>query len=110
MHSCKSYSLETSINTPAKPKSIKGHNSTKIWRKITNIELDLYLIGIYFLQSLNKINASLQKLLSVNKTCHDDDAADDDDDVDGQHDPYVFAMLRRQTKMKSSAVDAIQML
>ena len=31
-----------------KTKSEKGHNSAKIWRMITNIELDLYFSGIKF--------------------------------------------------------------
>ena len=42
MHPGKSYWSETNINTPTKIKSKKGHNSAKIWRIITDIELDLY--------------------------------------------------------------------
>ena len=53
-----------------------------------------------------KIHTSLQKLFNENEKCDDDtdDAveaaatADDDDDADGQHDPYVPAMLRRRHK------------
>ena len=39
-----------------------------------------------------EINASLQNLLSGNKKCDDAAAAD------GQHDPYVSAILRRRYK------------
>ena len=42
MHPCKSYWSETNINTPTKSRSKKGHISDKIWRMITNIDLDLY--------------------------------------------------------------------
>ena len=51
------------------------------------------------LQSLNEINASLQKLLSGNKKFDDNtDNADADADAGGQNDPYVSAMLRRWHK------------
>ena len=46
---------------------------------------------------MNEINASLQKLLRENEECDDDIG----DDMDGQHDPYVSAMLRRQHKKLS---------
>ena len=50
---------------------------------------------------MNEINTSLQKSLNENEMCDDDTktAADNaavDTDADGQHDPYVSAMLRRQ--------------
>ena len=55
------------------------------------------------LQSLNEINASLQKLLNGNEKCDDDiddadDETDTDNDADGQHDPYVSAMLAGDTR------------
>ena len=40
---------------------------------------------------MNEINASLQKLLSGNEKCDNDDA----DNADWQHDPFVSAMLRK---------------
>ena len=71
MHPCKSYWVQTIINTPTKTKSKKGHNSAKILPMITNIELDLYILQWYiFLQTFNKINASLQKLLIGNQYQH----------------------------------------
>ena len=83
------------FNLTIKTKSKKSHNSAKIWRMITNIELDLYFTCCKLLQTLNEINASLLKLM---KKCDDD--TDDDAavaaaaaDKDGQHDPYVSAML-----------------
>ena len=42
MHPCKSYWTEPNIDTRTKTKPKKGHNSAKIWRMSTNIELDLY--------------------------------------------------------------------
>ena len=58
---------------------------------ITNIELNLYFIG---LQSLNEINASLQKLLSGNEKCDDDTTYY----AEGQHGPNVSVMLCRRYK------------
>ena len=45
------------------------------------------------LQNLNEIYTSLQKLLNGNEKCDDDT-----NNADGQHDPYVSAMLHRQHK------------
>ena len=53
-----------------KTKLKKGHNLAKILQMITNIELDLYFTMIYLLQTFNKTNASLQKLLSGNQYQH----------------------------------------
>ena len=51
---------------------------------------------------MNESHTSFQKLLNGKEKCDDDtddaddDASDDDaEDVDGQHDLYVSAMLRR---------------
>ena len=57
---------------------------------------DYHCIYMWYkvLQSLNEINASLHKLLSGNEKSDDDT----DDDADGQHGPYVSAMLRRRHK------------
>ena len=71
---------------------------------ITSIELDLYFTLIYSSANFNKINASLQKLLSGNENC-DNDTADADaatDDADGQHDPYVSVMLRRRHDLSAT--------
>ena len=65
---------------------------------------------------MDEINASLQKLLSGNEKCDDDtndDAAaaaadNNDDDADGQHDPYMSAMLRQ--RHRSYASDACLVL
>ena len=49
------------------------------------------------MQTFIEINASLQKLLSGNEKCDEDEDAHNDE-ADKQHDPYVSAMLRRQHK------------
>ena len=46
---------------------------------------------------MNEINTALQKLLNENGKCDDTD-----DDTDGQHDPYVSAMLRTRQKTITS--------
>ena len=80
MHPCKSYWSETNINTPKKKKqqkkkkkkkkknkSKKGHSSANFggWLSISNFTCILRWYNV--LQSLNEINASLQKLLSGNE-------------------------------------------
>ena len=62
---------------------------------ITILNLTCILQLNKLLQTLNEINASLQKLSSGNEKCN---ANNVDDNTDGQHDPYVFAMLHRQHK------------
>ena len=51
----------------------------------------------------NKINTSLQKLLSGNETCEDDT----DVDEDGQHEPCVSTMLRRRHKVTKHAKTSV---
>ena len=70
MHPCKSYRAEPNINPTTKTKSKKGHNSAKILRMITNINLTCILQWYILLQTVNEINASLQKLLSENQYQH----------------------------------------
>ena len=86
MHPFKTYWRETNILTQQiKLSNKKGHCSAKIWQMITNVKFDLYFTIYKLHQTLNKINTSLQKLLSWNKKC---DAA-----AAGHHDPYVcYAM------------------
>ena len=40
----------------------------------------------------------VQKLLNRNEKCDNDTDDDAADDADGQHDPYVSAMLRKRHK------------
>ena len=105
MHPCKSYWSEININTSTKTKSKKGHNSARIWRVITNIELDLYFYSdIKFFKSLMKSIHPFKSYWTETKSVTTTPTTTstlpttmtpDDDDADGQHDPYVSAMLRR---------------
>ena len=63
------------------------------WLPISNLTCILQWYKL--LQTLNEINASLQKLLSRNEKC-DDNATYDN--MDRQLDSYLSAMLRRQHK------------
>ena len=67
MHSCKSYWLETNIGTQTKTKSKKGYNSAKIWEWLPILNLTCILQWYILLQTFNKINTSLQMLLSRNQ-------------------------------------------
>ena len=74
-------------------------NSTlHLFEKRNPQDIDMFqIIQRAVLQGLNEINASLQNVLNGKEKC-DDDIDDADDDADGQHDPYVSAMLRRRHK------------
>ena len=68
--SLQNYWAEANINTPTKTKSKKGHNSAKMLRMITISNLTCILQYYILLQTFNKINASLQKLLIGNQYQH----------------------------------------
>ena len=67
MHPCKSYWMETNINSPTKPKLKRAITQPKFGRWLPISSLTCILQWYKILQSLNEINASLQKLLSGNK-------------------------------------------
>ena len=78
----------------------KGHNSAKIWLMITNIELDLYFIVIIikfckiWMKSIHPFKSYWTETKSVTTTPPPPNMTTTRR-TDGQHDPYVSAMLRR---------------